>query len=76
MPFISLYTNGAGGFEPDVLLIMENAFQRVCRSVTATHSVKKVVAKLIVDLIRKGERDPHTLCRKSLAGIGIDGKCE
>jgi hypothetical protein len=76
MPFISLYTNGAGGFEPEVLLIMENAYQRVCRSVAATASVKRVIAKLIVELIQQGERSPYTLCRMSLAGIGIDGKCE
>ena len=76
MPSISLYTNGAGGFEPQLLIIMEDAYQRVCRSVIATVSVKESIAKRIVELIHQGERDPHTLCRKSLADLGIDGTCE
>jgi hypothetical protein len=76
MPSITHHTNGAGEFDPDILLIMEDAYQRVCRSITATLSVKRVIAKRIVELIQEGERDPHTLCRKSLAGMDIDGKCE
>jgi hypothetical protein len=54
---------------------MEDAYQRVCRSFIATASVKQVVAKRIVELIHQGECDPRTLCRKSLAYIGVDGKC-
>jgi hypothetical protein len=61
MPSITLYTNGAGDFEPQILLIMEDAYQRVCRSITATASVKQIIAKRIVELIRGGERDPHTM---------------
>jgi hypothetical protein len=76
MPSITHYTNGAGEFEPDVLLVMEDAYQRVCRSIIASLSVKRVIAKRIVELIHQGERDPHTLCRKSLADMDIDGKCE
>ena len=76
MPSITLYTNGAGDFEPEILLIMEDAYQRVGRSLTATASVKRVVAKRIVELVRQGERDPYILCRKSLADIDVDGKCE
>jgi hypothetical protein len=75
MTSITLYTNGAGTFEPHILLIMEDAYQRVCRSIIATASVKQVIAKRIVELIHQGERDPHTLCRKSLASIDVDGKC-
>jgi hypothetical protein len=75
MPSITLYTNGAGNFEPDILLIMEDAYQRVCRSFIATASVKQIIAKRIVELIHQGERNPHTLCRKSLAYINVEGKC-
>ena len=76
MPSITPYTNGAGDFEPETLLVMEEAFERVCRSVTATASVRRVIAARIVELIREGERDPYTLCRKSLADMDIEGKCE
>lgn len=76
MPSITLYTNGAGDFEPELLVVMEEAFQRVCRSITATASVKHVIAARIVELIREGERDAYTLCRKSLADMDIEGKCE
>ena len=75
MPSITRYTNGGVVFEPEVLIVMEDAYQRVCRSVTATFSVKEAVAKRIVELIQQGERDPQTLCRESLAVIGVDGKC-
>lgn len=76
MRSITLYTNGAGDFEPEILLVMEEAFQRVCRSITSTASVRRVIAKRIVELIREGERDPYTLCRKALADMDIEGKCE
>ncbi len=76
MPSITLYTNGAGDFAPETLLIMEDAYQRVCRSIIATASVKHFIAKRIVELIHQGERDPHTLCRKSLADMGVDGECK
>lgn len=76
MPSIILYTNGAGDFEPEILLVMEDAFERVCRSITAAASVRRVIAKRIVELVREGERDPYILCRKSLADIDVEGKCE
>lgn len=75
MPTIAGHING-GIFEPDVLIIMEDAYQRVCRSVIATASIKKIVAMRIVELINQGERNPHTLCRESLTVIGVEGTCE
>ncbi len=77
MPSIVLHLNGGGAvFGPDITAIMEDAYRRACNSVTASMSVKKVIAGRIFELTELGERDPRKLCHSALAALSIKGACE
>ena len=77
MPTIAHHLNGSGiHFAPETIAIMEDAYQRACRSLTAPLSVRKFLADTILALTQKGERDPEILCHKALAAMLIEGECK
>ncbi len=55
---------------------MEDAYRRVCNSITAPLSVRKIIAEKILELVEGGQRDPRTLCHETLASMQIVGDCE
>ena len=77
MPTIAHHLNGNGAhFGPEIFAIMEDAYQRACKSLNAPLSVKKFLANTIFELTQKGERDPKILCQKALRSMFVKGKCE
>ncbi|MFY9685236.1 MAG: hypothetical protein WAJ88_05520 [Pseudolabrys sp.] len=58
-------------FEPEAIAVMGDAYERALRifPTSAPENVRQVIATRIIELARTGERDPHTLCEQSLAGI-------
>ena len=61
-------------FDPDMTLIMGEAFDRACRDlhdVGQPDLVKEVIASRIIDAARDGERDPARLCRLALNSLGV-----
>ena len=77
MPTLAHHLNGNGAhFGPEIFTIMEDAYRRACKSLTAPLSVKKFLADAIFELTEKGERDPEILCRKALASMSIEGECK
>jgi hypothetical protein len=61
-------------FDPDMTLIMGEAFDRACRDlrdVGQPDLVKEVIASRIIDAARDGERDPARLCRLALNSLGF-----
>ena len=77
MPTIAHHLNGSGNhFGPDILAIMEDAYQRACKALNGPLSVKKSLASAIFELTQRGERDPEILCHKALASMLIEGECK
>lgn len=77
MPTIAHHLNGSGAhFSSDIFAIMEDAYQRACKSLNAPLSVKKFLADAIFELTKKGERDPEVLCHKALASMLVEGECK
>jgi predicted GNAT family N-acyltransferase len=62
-----------GVFDPEVVEAMGIAFERACRQLrlAPTHdAVTETVAKVIIDLAKRGEGDPERLYRAALARFG------
>ena len=77
MPTIAHHLNGSGAhFGSDVFAIMEDAYQRASKSLNGPLSVRKFLAKEIVELTQQGERDPEILCQKALASMLIESECK
>ena len=65
-------------FGPEVTAILGDAFDRAHRSLHDSGQpeiVNEVIAKRIIDLARRGERDPKILCEEALAALGLRGQC-
>jgi hypothetical protein len=61
-------------FDPETVQAMSAAFDDVCRALKLKLSETKgreAVAKKIIELARKGERNPALLCQKVLRAVGI-----
>ena len=77
MSSIAPYLNGGGSFfDSTVTAIMEDAFRRACRSITATLSVKTIIAETIFEMTKAGERSPQKLCHETLAHLQMKSDCE
>ena len=77
MSSIVPYLNGGRSFfDSTVTAIMEDAFRRACRSITATSSVKTIIDETIFELTKAGECSPHKLCHETLAHLQMKGDCE
>jgi hypothetical protein len=69
----------AAAVEPAILMVMDDAFRRACRSLHDTGQpdiVQEVLAKRIIYFVEAGERDPRELCEKALRALGIESDCE
>ncbi len=60
-------------FEPEATQAMSAAFDEACRALQLTDSAtreREVVAVRIIELARRGERDPKRLCERILHEAG------
>ena len=64
-------------FEPEVVTIMGDAYERALASfpTVPVKTVREVIAGRIIDLAKKGQRDPRLLCESALAALGVESKC-
>jgi hypothetical protein len=66
-------------FGPELTRIMGEAFERATRSLHDTGQpdlIKEVMAKRIIDAVRRGIRDPRELCIEATNGLGVKGDCD
>lgn len=66
-------------FEPEVLAIMGEAFDRACQSIDELgHKglLAEIIAGRIIRLARAGERDVETLCAEAVKSLGLHSDCE
>jgi hypothetical protein len=59
-----------GAFDPDEIAVMTTAFEQILLDLRLTNRddpVVTMVAKLVIELVRNGERDPEQL-RKQVVG--------
>jgi hypothetical protein len=74
---LSLFQDAAFGQE--IIGLMEDGFERACRSLQDTgqkNLMKEVIAYRIIDGARCGIRDPHELCVDAIKSLGLSGDCE
>jgi hypothetical protein len=65
-------------FGPELTRLMGDAFERASRSLHDSGQpelIKEVLAKRIIDAVRRGMRDPHQLCMEATKGLGMKGDC-
>jgi hypothetical protein len=63
-----------GAFDPDTLRIMAHAFDNCRVTIPDTHDreeTEQAMAKLIIELVRRGVRDPMELCQEAQRALGI-----
>jgi hypothetical protein len=72
------YLPAPAAFDPDVISIMAKAYEQALASLESPppQSVRELIAARIIGLARGGERDPHTLCEKAIAALGILGAAQ
>ena len=61
-------------FDPDTTHIMGKAFDGACKElhdIGQSDLVKTVIAKRIIQIAGKGERDPNQLCKRALQAVGL-----
>ena len=60
-------------FDDAATLAMGKAFDRACKSLRNSESaVPEIIAYLIIQAAKTGERDPARLCEQALKAFGID----
>jgi hypothetical protein len=65
-------------FGPELTRVMGDAFERATRSLHDSGQpdlIKEVMAKRIVDAVRRGIRDPRQLCLEATKGLGVKTDC-
>ena len=65
-------------FDSEIVAAMGDAYERALASFDTepAKAVREVIAGRIIDLAKKGERDPRALCEEALAALGVHSKCE
>ena len=61
-------------FDDDATQVMGKAFDRACQSLHDNGQpdlVRQIIAKRIIEVARKGERDPDELCARALQALGF-----
>ena len=64
----------AGAFDPETVRTMTHAFDDCRETIPDTHDraeTEQAMAKLIVELVRRGVRDPIELCKEVQRELGI-----
>ena len=71
------YIRRPGVFEPEVVGVMGDAYERALASfdTVPAKTVREIIAGRIIGLAQKGERDPSVLCEKALEALGVHSKC-
>ena len=62
-------------FGPDATRAMGASFDKVCSTLgdnDQPNVVKEVIAKKIIELVRKGDSNPDHLCMMTLKSLGFD----
>jgi hypothetical protein len=60
-------------FDPETVKLLCDAYDKASRSLHdygQPDIVKEVIARRIISLAKKGERDPDRLCARALAALG------
>ena len=60
-------------FDPETVRVLCDAYDKASRSIHDNGQpdiVKEVIARRIISLAQKGERDPDRLCARALAALG------
>jgi len=52
---------------------MAMAFEKACRPLSGQTAVEEIVAKKIIELAQKGERDPVRMSEQSLKSLRMKG---
>jgi hypothetical protein len=62
-------------FDPEVITLMGVAFEKACRSLQGSGRTisPEVIAKRIIELARKGERDPARMSEETLKSMRMGG---
>jgi hypothetical protein len=61
-------------FGPEAIAVMDDAFDRACTATAQAGEptiVQEVIATCIVELAKKGERNPQVLCDRALEALGL-----
>jgi hypothetical protein len=64
----------AGAFDPETVRTMTHAFDDCRKTIPDTHDraeTEQAMAKLIIEFVRRGIRDPIELCREAQRELGI-----
>ena len=64
----------AGAFDPETVRTMTHAFDDCRKTTPDTHDrteTEQAMAKLIIEFVRRGVRDPIELCREVQREVGI-----
>jgi hypothetical protein len=64
----------AGAFDPETVRTMTHAFDDGRKTTPDTHDraeTEQAMAKLIIEFVRRGVRDPIELCREVQREVGI-----
>jgi hypothetical protein len=75
MASISSFIRTETDFDDEAIRIMEKAFDAACRSLrdsTQSDIVHEVIGRRIVEVARKGERDPIRLRIAGLVALGYE----
>ena len=63
---------GGGAFTPDEIDVMTTAYELACTELSIrdrTNAVCEVLAKKIIEIAKRGERDPQRMCRDAVAEL-------
>jgi hypothetical protein len=61
-------------FDPETIVLLSAAYEKALRNLHdegQPQIVREVIAKRIIELASKGERDPERLCQAALSAISI-----
>jgi hypothetical protein len=61
-------------FDAETTTLVGQAFDKVCRELHdrgQSDSVKEIIAKRIINIAARGERDPDEMCKAALMALGI-----
>jgi hypothetical protein len=61
-------------FDPEVTAAMAEACEKACRSMHDwgyPHIIREIIAKRIVAIASRGERDANELCERALRSLGF-----
>jgi hypothetical protein len=61
-------------FDAETTALICQAFDKTCRALHdrgQPESVKEIIAKRVIEIAGRGERDPDKMCEAALASLGV-----